>query len=46
VGISQVAARSWLASDRTMTKEEAVSLISTLAWRGIGGGFPLHPHGE
>jgi len=46
VGVSQVAARSWLANNRTMTKEEAVSLISTLAWKGIGGGFPLHPHGE
>jgi AcrR family transcriptional regulator len=45
VGISQVAARSWLANNRSMTKEEAVSLISTLAWKGIGGGFPLHQHG-
>ncbi|HEX2133486.1 MAG TPA: TetR/AcrR family transcriptional regulator [Actinophytocola sp.] len=41
VGISQVAARSWLSNNRTMPKEEAVSLISTLAWKGIGGGFPL-----
>ncbi|MGH3760864.1 TetR/AcrR family transcriptional regulator [Actinophytocola sp.] len=41
VGISQVAARSWLANNRTMAKEEAVALISTLAWKGIGGGFPL-----
>jgi AcrR family transcriptional regulator len=45
VGISQVAARSWLANNRTMSKEEAVSLISTLAWKGIGGGFPLQQHG-
>jgi AcrR family transcriptional regulator len=42
VGISQVAARSWLAGNRSMTKEEAVGLISTLAWKGIGGGFPMH----
>jgi AcrR family transcriptional regulator len=41
VGISQVAARAWLANNRTMTKDEAVALISNLAWKGIGGGFPL-----
>jgi AcrR family transcriptional regulator len=41
VGLSQVTARSWLAADRKVPKEEAVSLISNLAWRGIGGGFPL-----
>ncbi|WP_199441433.1 TetR/AcrR family transcriptional regulator [Umezawaea beigongshangensis] len=41
VGLSQVTARSWLADDRKVPKEEAVSLISNLAWRGIGGGFPL-----
>jgi AcrR family transcriptional regulator len=50
VGISQVAARSWLAKNRaesnTMSKEDAVGLISTLAWKGIGGGFPLHPSGS
>jgi AcrR family transcriptional regulator len=45
VGISQVAARSWLANNRSMTKDEAVGLISTLAWKGIGGGFPLQQHG-
>lgn len=45
VGVSQVAARAWLAARRPVPKEEAVALISTLAWRGIGGGFPLqHPH--
>ncbi|MBP2320695.1 AcrR family transcriptional regulator [Kibdelosporangium banguiense] len=44
VGASQVAAQSWLASDRPIEKAEAVKLISTLAWRGIGGGYPLqHP---
>lgn len=41
VGISQVAARSWLADGRTMGKDEAIALISTLAWKGIGGGYPL-----
>jgi AcrR family transcriptional regulator len=44
VGLSQVSARFWLDADRTVAKEEAVALISTLAWRGIGGGYPLqHP---
>ena len=43
VGVSQVAARAWLADKRPVPKEEAVALISTLAWKGIGGGFPLHP---
>ncbi|MGX7825122.1 TetR/AcrR family transcriptional regulator [Actinokineospora sp. 24-640] len=44
VGVSQVAARAWLDDSRSVPKEEAISLISTLAWRGIGGGFPLHSH--
>ncbi|RLK54687.1 TetR/AcrR family transcriptional regulator [Actinokineospora cianjurensis] len=44
VGASQVAARSWLADNRALPKEEAINLISNLAWRGIGGGFPFHPH--
>jgi AcrR family transcriptional regulator len=45
VGVSQVAARAWLADQRPVPKDEAVALISTLAWKGIGGGFPLqHPH--
>jgi AcrR family transcriptional regulator len=44
VGVSQVSARSWLANDREIPKEEAVALISNLVWRGIGGGFPLQPH--
>ncbi|HEV8558003.1 MAG TPA: TetR/AcrR family transcriptional regulator [Actinophytocola sp.] len=44
VGVSQVAARAWLADQRPVPKDEAVALISTLAWKGIGGGFPLqHP---
>jgi AcrR family transcriptional regulator len=41
VGLSQVTARAWLNAERAVAKEEAVALISTLAWRGIGGGFPL-----
>jgi AcrR family transcriptional regulator len=44
VGASQVAARSWLAAHRPIPKEEAVALISTLTWKGIGGGFPLQAH--
>jgi AcrR family transcriptional regulator len=44
VGVSQVAARAWLAAQRPIPKDEAVALISNLAWKGIGGGFPLHPH--
>jgi len=43
VGASQVAAQSWLASNRPIDKSEAVKLISTLAWRGIGG-YPLQQH--
>ncbi|KAA2264094.1 TetR/AcrR family transcriptional regulator [Solihabitans fulvus] len=44
VGMSQVTARMWLENDRNVSKEDAVALISNLAWRGIGGGFPLqHP---
>ncbi|WP_158885412.1 TetR/AcrR family transcriptional regulator [Amycolatopsis anabasis] len=45
VGLSQVSARFWLAHHSTISKEEAVALTSTLAWKGIGGGFPLHPQG-
>ncbi|HEX4725371.1 MAG TPA: TetR/AcrR family transcriptional regulator, partial [Pseudonocardiaceae bacterium] len=41
---SQVSARFWLDQDRRLSKDDAVSLISTLAWRGIGGGYPLQ-HG-
>lgn len=41
VGMSEVTARSWLANTSSLTKQDAVALISTLAWRGIGAGFPL-----
>jgi AcrR family transcriptional regulator len=43
VGLSEVTARYWLHADRKLPKPEAATLISTLAWRGIGAGFPLHP---
>ncbi|RZS44226.1 TetR family transcriptional regulator [Herbihabitans rhizosphaerae] len=41
VGVSQVTARSWLADERPIAKQDAIDLISNLGWRGIGGGFPL-----
>jgi AcrR family transcriptional regulator len=41
VGMSQVGARFWLAHHSTISREEAVALTANLAWRGIGGGFPL-----
>jgi AcrR family transcriptional regulator len=40
VGLSQVAARYWLDSDQAVPREEAVALMSSLAWRGLAG-FPL-----
>jgi hypothetical protein len=39
--MSEVTARSWLANTSSLSKQDAVALISTLAWRGIGAGFPL-----
>ncbi|MBB4686046.1 AcrR family transcriptional regulator [Amycolatopsis jiangsuensis] len=41
VGMSQVSARYWLQHNQSMSREEAVDLTANLAWRGIGGGFPL-----
>lgn len=41
VGLSQVSARFWLDNPNTIDRDEAVALIATLAWRGIGAGFPL-----
>ncbi len=41
VGMSQVSARFWLQHHQSMSREEAVALTANLAWRGIGGGFPL-----
>ena len=38
-GLSEVAARWWLETDRAVPKIEAVHLLETLAWRGISS-FP------
>lgn len=35
VGLSQVSARYWLRQEEDVPQEEAVALMSTLAWRGI-----------
>jgi len=43
VGLSQVSARYWLDNHNSISRDDAVSLIATLAWRGIGHGFPLQP---
>jgi len=40
VGLSQVTARYWLDSDQVVPRDEAVALMSGLAWRGLAG-FPL-----
>ena len=39
VGLSQVGAQYWLDSEQRVPREEAVALMSSLAWRGIAG-FP------
>jgi AcrR family transcriptional regulator len=39
VGLAQVAARFWLASDGSLPQAEAASLVASLGWRGIRG-FP------
>jgi AcrR family transcriptional regulator len=44
VGLSQVSARFWLDTSRRLDMDEAIALTATLAWRGIGAGFPLQ-HG-
>jgi len=38
-GAAQVAARWWLTQDGALSRETAETLVSALAWRGIGG-FP------
>jgi AcrR family transcriptional regulator len=44
VGLSQVTAQYWLDSDQDIPRDEAVGLMSALAWRGLAG-FPLvHEH--
>ncbi len=40
VGLSQVTARYWLDARETISRDEAVTLMSTLAWKGLAG-FPL-----
>ena len=40
VGTAQVSARYWVSSGMSIPDEEATSLVSRLAWRGIRG-FPL-----
>jgi AcrR family transcriptional regulator len=44
-GMQQTAARWWLAQDRSVPLDDAVRLISTLAWRGIRG-FPRTAEGR
>lgn len=39
VGLSQVGAQYWLDSDHTVPRDEAVALMTGLAWRGLAG-FP------
>ena len=43
VGLSQVTARYWLDNNHPIPREEAVALVSSLAWKGLAG-FPLQ-HG-
>jgi AcrR family transcriptional regulator len=38
-GLAESSARWWLARKGTLSRDEAVSLMSALAWRGISG-FP------
>ncbi|HVL83986.1 MAG TPA: TetR/AcrR family transcriptional regulator [Pseudonocardia sp.] len=40
VGLSQVTAQYWLDSDQVVPRDEAVALMTSLAWRGLAG-FPL-----
>ena len=37
--MAEISARWWLPSKGTVSRDEAVSLLSALAWRGISG-FP------
>jgi AcrR family transcriptional regulator len=39
VGMAQVTARYWLDTTGSIPRDEAVRLVATLSWRGIGG-FP------
>jgi AcrR family transcriptional regulator len=40
VGLSQVAAQYWLDADGAVPRDEAVTLMTGLAWRGLAG-FPM-----
>jgi AcrR family transcriptional regulator len=40
VGLSQITAQYWLDSEQRIPQEEAVALMSALAWKGLAG-FPL-----
>ena len=43
LGMAQIAARNWLRDPQAISREEAVAIISSLGWRGIGS-FPMsHP---
>ena len=45
VGVGVIGGRSWMSSESTLTRAEAVQLASGLAWRGISG-YPRHTEGE
>ncbi|TWF93277.1 TetR/AcrR family transcriptional regulator [Saccharopolyspora dendranthemae] len=40
VGLAQVTARDWLDETQKIPRDEAINLMSTLAWKGLAG-FPL-----
>jgi AcrR family transcriptional regulator len=40
VGLSQVTAQYWLDSPQGIPRDEAISLMSSLAWKGLAG-FPM-----
>ncbi|HEX2072994.1 MAG TPA: TetR/AcrR family transcriptional regulator [Geodermatophilus sp.] len=44
-GLAETSARWWLAGKGTISRDEAVALMSALAWRGISG-FPRLEGGE
>ncbi|WP_256841126.1 TetR/AcrR family transcriptional regulator [Ornithinimicrobium cryptoxanthini] len=41
VGMAQACAQRWVSEGRQTPLEEAIELVATVAWRGIGG-FPLN----
>lgn len=45
VGMGQVGAQFWLDSEQAVPREEAVALLSALAWKGLAG-FPLIGEGS